>query len=400
MTIAIAGKNNIAVNALEFLIKKYPEHKIVVTCNPNENGENDWQKSLRYFANLHGIEEVSLASLYEVEDLLFLSLEYANIVKPELFKSKRLYNIHFSLLPKYKGMFTSVMPILNNEAYSGVTLHKMERGIDTGDIIAQKKFKLGPDDSSLELYHKYLKNAFQLFVENIDVLIENDEITWALEQDPQQSTYYSKAQLDFKNIIIDLKQTAMNIHNQIRAFNFRPYQLAKVFDVPVVNSVITNVKSVVPAGRLLYETDEYFMISTIDYNMVIIKDRLAVLMEACKKNDIECVLKCSYLSYFVNEQEEHGWTPLTAAVYNGNIEIVKHLLAAGADPYVVNNNGTTLLMYAKNCFLNTGNSEMFEFIYSQGINVRQKDFYGKSLYEYCVEQNITEIGKYKVADFM
>ena len=399
MTIAIAGKNNIAVNALEFLIKKYPEHKIVVTCNPNENGENDWQKSLRYFAKLHGIEEVSLTSLYEIEDLLFLSLEYANIVKPELFKSKRLYNIHFSLLPKYKGMFTSVMPILNNEAYSGVTLHKMERGIDTGDIIAQKKFELGVDDSSLELYHKYLKNAFQLFVENIDTLIENDEITWARQQDATESTYYSKSQLDFKNIVIDLKQTAMNIHNQIRAFNFRPYQLAKVFDVPVVNSVITNVKSTVPAGRLLYETDEYFMLSTIDYNLVIIKDRLGMLLEACKENDIECVQKCTYLPYFVNEKNEYGWTPLTVAVYNGNMEIAKHLLAAGADPYVINNNGTTLLMYAKNCYLNTGNSEMFEIIYSLGVDAKQKDFYAKSLYEYCVEQNFTEIGKYKVADF-
>ena len=42
---------------------------------------------------------------------------------------------------------------------------------------------------------------------------------------------------------------------------------------------------------------------------------------------------------------------------------------------------------------------MFEFIYSLGVAVKQKDFYGKSLYDYCVEQNITEIGKYKVADF-
>ena len=52
MLIAIAGKNNIAVNALAFLIKYYPEHKIVVTCNPSEDGKNGWQKSLRYFATI------------------------------------------------------------------------------------------------------------------------------------------------------------------------------------------------------------------------------------------------------------------------------------------------------------------------------------------------------------
>ena len=398
MTIAIAGKNDIAANALEFLVKNYPEHKIVVTCNPNENGKNDWQKSLRYFANMYGVEEVTLSSLYEVEDLLFLSLEYANIVKPELFKTKRLYNIHFSLLPKYKGMFTSVMPILNNEAYSGVTLHKMERGIDTGDIIAQKKFELGPNDASLELYHKYLKNAYQLFVENVDALIEHEDIEWAMPQDAMESTYYSKAALDFSNIVIDLKQTAMSIHNQIRAFNFRPYQLAKVFDVPVVNSVITDVKSTVPAGRILEETEQYFVISTIDYNLVIIKDLFAEVMDACKNSDLEAIEKITYLSHFVNEKEEHGWTPLTVAVYNGSLDIAKLLLAAGANPEVVNSNGTTLLMYAKNCYLNSGNPEMFEFIYSLGLDARQKDFYGKKLYEYCVEQQITEIGTIKVAD--
>ena len=59
---------------------------------------------------------------------------------PKNFLNARLYNIHFSYLPAYKGMFTSALPIKNGEVDSGVTLHKIESGIDTGDIIDQIKF--------------------------------------------------------------------------------------------------------------------------------------------------------------------------------------------------------------------------------------------------------------------
>ena len=58
------------------------------------------------------------------------------IIKTKNFKSNKLFNLHFSLLPSYKGMHTSAFPILNGEKYSGVTIHKIDNGIDTGDIIA------------------------------------------------------------------------------------------------------------------------------------------------------------------------------------------------------------------------------------------------------------------------
>lgn len=73
------------------------------------------------------------------DDLIFISLEFDKIVNPDLFKDARLYNIHFSLLPSYKGMYTSAIPILNGEEMVGVTFHEIDKGIDTGNIIAQKK---------------------------------------------------------------------------------------------------------------------------------------------------------------------------------------------------------------------------------------------------------------------
>ena len=53
-------------------------------------------------------------------------------------------------------MYTSALPIINNELETGVTLHKIDSGIDTGDIIDQIKFKIENNFTARDLYFKYL----------------------------------------------------------------------------------------------------------------------------------------------------------------------------------------------------------------------------------------------------
>ena len=114
MLVCIAGKNNIGVEVLEYLYEHcHDRYDLCVVCNKTETGENGWQRSLRLRAGQLGIRECALADLYEVEDLMFLSTEFDRLIKTGLFRTQRLYNIHFSLLPAYKGMYTSAEPILN-----------------------------------------------------------------------------------------------------------------------------------------------------------------------------------------------------------------------------------------------------------------------------------------------
>ena len=188
----IAGKNDIAVNAVEYLINtlKISKNEITVVINANDNGIDSWQKSLKKFALNNNIKTSTLPEIYSIENILFISLEFDKIIKTKLFKSERLFNIHFSNLPKYKGMFTSVLPILNVETIAGVTLHKIDDGIDTCDIIKQKLFKIDVKDTARDLYFKYLKNGFSLFKNTIKNLISND-----YKSTPQtniNSSYYSQ----------------------------------------------------------------------------------------------------------------------------------------------------------------------------------------------------------------
>ncbi|EAK1781968.1 hypothetical protein CVR99_08615, partial [Campylobacter upsaliensis] len=147
MKVCIAGKNDIAVNALEFLLTFYEPKDLIVVPNQNDEGKDTWQRSLKKVAQKYGVKIVSLEECYSVKDLLFISLEFDLIIKPEKFVSKRLFNIHFSNLPKYKGVYTSIMPILYGENEAGVTLHYIDDGIDTGDIISQRLFKIGLNDT-------------------------------------------------------------------------------------------------------------------------------------------------------------------------------------------------------------------------------------------------------------
>ena len=394
MRICIAGKNNIASDILEYLIfnKEISKQDILVCCNKNDAGKNGWQRSLRFTADLLGVKEVKLEELYDISDLVFLSLEFDRIVRPALFKTNKLFNIHFSLLPKYKGMNTAVFPILNNEKYGGVTFHRIDNGIDTGEIIAQKRFVIDFDDTSRNLYLKNLSNGTQLVKECIDKYLPCNFVCSSIEQSIEESTYYSNRSIDYSNIQIDLNQTALNIHNQIRAYNFREYQLPEVYGKKIRFSEITKNRSAEKPGSILWQNDDCIMIATIDYDVVLYVDRFDEVLDSCKNNDIDALRRVSGLNYYLNEKEEHGWTPLTIAVYNGFYDLAMFLIAIGADIYVRNNNGTNLLMYAKDAFVNSGDTQLFDFFYRKGFSLYETDYSNKTLKEYCETKGIENIG--------
>jgi methionyl-tRNA formyltransferase len=165
--VCLAGKNDIAVYGLSLLLNYLMKENLFVVCNESDDGFDGWQPSLRKYSNEIGIEEISLQQCYNIDELIFISLEFDKIISPEKFSNARLYNIHFSKLPAYKGMYTSALPLLNCEKETGVTLHRIDSGIDTGDIIDQIVFPIEDADTAKDLYLNYLNFAKQLLNSNI-----------------------------------------------------------------------------------------------------------------------------------------------------------------------------------------------------------------------------------------
>lgn len=381
MFICVAGKNNIAVDVLEYLIRiNNGRYELGVVCNKTETGKNSWQKSLRFFSQRCNVPEYHLEDMYMRDDLIFISLEFDKIVNPDLFKDARLYNIHFSLLPSYKGMYTSAIPILNGEEMVGVTFHEIDKGIDTGNIIAQKKIKVDQKDTSRDLYSKYISNGTQLVLSQIENVIQDK--VHAYPQEAKGSTYYSKKYIDYSNLKIDLRQTALGIQKQIRAFSFREYQLPVVCGKKIIDSKITDIRSLKKAGTIVEQNENGIMFASVDYNIILYIDRFYELLEACKTGDLDLVKDICSVKKHINECDEHGWTPLMVATYNNQKKVVDYLLINGADIFAINNNGTNLLMYAKAAYLQYDDIELLKKFFHLGVDIEREDYRGKNLESY------------------
>ncbi|MBW8015798.1 MAG: hypothetical protein FVQ82_06395 [Planctomycetes bacterium] len=266
LTICVAGKNDIASNTLSYLCNHFGQYRIIALPNKNDCGKDTWQKSLRFASNKLGVDVFDrMEDLFPLEDFIFLSLEFDKIIKVEDFVSNRLYNIHFSKLPQYRGMFTSALPILHGKQSSGVTLHVIDNGIDTGDIIDQMEFPIECDDTARDLYLKYNEYAFEVLKNNIESLIDNTYKQ--LPQDSFGATYYSKSSIDYSYLDVDFNKTAFEVCNQIRAYSFKEYQLPSVFGFQISNSAITGNRSKGKPGTLVDENTNLLMVSTIDYDV-------------------------------------------------------------------------------------------------------------------------------------
>lgn len=219
VTVCVSGKSQAAVDVLIGATKI--ADRIVCLPAAADSGQDDWQPSLRKAASARGIEIVSLDWLRDRTDLLLLSVEYDRIFRPESFASHRLYNVHFSLLPKYRGCNTAVWPILNGEHEHGVTLHEIDSGIDTGPIIASRAFPV-ESMTSRQLYGRCLDLGAALALKWLPKLINGDYR--AVPQDHRAASTYRRAMLDYALREIDLGETVERVMRRIRAFTFPEYQ--------------------------------------------------------------------------------------------------------------------------------------------------------------------------------
>ena len=240
--ICIAGKNQCAIDALKYVVKKYKkEYKILALPNPNDNGVNSWQKSFKKYCKNNKIKITKLKNLYKIKNLYFFSLEFESILKVEKFRSKNLFNLHFSILPKFRGCHTNYFQILNGERISGVTFHIIDKGIDTGSIIDVVKFKINKNDTAFENYSKLLKKSSFLFKKNIRIILENK---YKLKkQNHKKGSYYNRKSVDYKKLInITKLEHNLKTHNKIRSLIFPPFQLPIYNGKKIKKSIFKNNK--------------------------------------------------------------------------------------------------------------------------------------------------------------
>lgn len=157
-----------------------------------------------------------LEQLRNLQADIFIVVSYGKIMPQELLDIPRLktLNIHFSLLPKWRGAAPIQYSLLNGEASTGITIFILDAEVDHGPILVQQTFAIEPNDTFGSL-------AKTLAVESAPILLDllpkyEAGIITPQEQDHSQATFAKIIEKDQGRI--DWSKTAQEIYNQWRAF--------------------------------------------------------------------------------------------------------------------------------------------------------------------------------------
>jgi len=132
-------------------------------------------------------------------------------------------NVHPSLLPLYRGATPIQAAILNGETKTGVSIQKMVKKLDAGDIIVQTKFELGEDETAGEAYVKASKVGAESLIKALR-LIQGGEAVWK----PQDDTKVTICRMIKKEHgVIDFNKSATELVNFVRGYN--PWPVAHAF---------------------------------------------------------------------------------------------------------------------------------------------------------------------------
>jgi methionyl-tRNA formyltransferase len=142
---------------------------------------------------------------------------YGQILPLSFFDSPRFgsLNVHASLLPRYRGAAPVAYAILNGDDETGVTIMKIDEGLDSGGIVAQSVFPIGDNMTAGDLHDVLSREGARLMLETLPLYLRGE-----LAPQPQDETGVTYApQIRRSQARIDWGRSPQEIHNQIRAFN-------------------------------------------------------------------------------------------------------------------------------------------------------------------------------------
>jgi methionyl-tRNA formyltransferase len=150
-----------------------------------------------------------------LEPDLILSAYYRNMISPEILGLARLgaFNMHGSLLPKYRGRAPVNWAVLHGEPRIGMTLHRMVEAPDAGGIVDQEGVDIGPRDTAEQAFRKVLPCARRVLARQIDALLAG--AARETPQDESQASYFGGRRPEDGRI--DWGRTSVQIFNLVRA---------------------------------------------------------------------------------------------------------------------------------------------------------------------------------------
>jgi methionyl-tRNA formyltransferase len=169
-----------------------------------------------------------LELVHETEPDILVASGFRAIIPPEVLSvpTEGCVNLHPGYLPLARGMYPNIWSIVE-DTRAGVTLHYMDEGIDTGDIIARERVETSFDDSGRDLYERLEDAGFTVFVQTWPAIEAGDVSTET--QSTEDGSYHTSEHFDdLCEIDPNETYTAKQLLDVLRALTFPPFNNAFV----------------------------------------------------------------------------------------------------------------------------------------------------------------------------
>lgn len=280
MKIGFMGTPEFAVPSLKAIVESKYEVVAVVTNQdePQGRGLKVFPPAIKTAALELGLRVLQVSSLKDqtfIDDMTVLSPDVIvvvafRILPREIYSIPKLgtFNLHASLLPKYRGAAPINWAIINGEKETGVTTFFLDDKVDTGRVILQKKLQIGENETAGELSRRLSFLGAEAVVETLKKI--QDGAVELMEQDNSQSTKAPK--ITKEDCLVHWSKSAIAVHNFIRGFSPEPGaytflgpKMMKIFKSKVQSSFVDNRGRMDPgtirvnAGKLFVSCGEGFV---------------------------------------------------------------------------------------------------------------------------------------------
>jgi len=223
--IGVAATPDVAIPTLNWLLQSEHEVCLVITQPDRPAGRGrvlqqsvvaEWAQD-NEIAVLKPVTSQDLVG--KIEDLdLVLTIGYGVLLPENILSLPKMgfLNLHFSLLPAYRGAAPAQRALQNGETVTGVTVFQLDKGMDSGPVFAQESLNIDPSWRSFELLAQ-LANLGPEVVKHSFEMIENGESSSEQVGIPSNAPKISKSEAK-----IDFNQDSVSISNAIRAFTYEP----------------------------------------------------------------------------------------------------------------------------------------------------------------------------------
>ena len=221
--------SSVGCECLSVLLRRGVDIALVYTHQDDPNEER-WFDSVYDLARSHGLtvltEEPSVERVREAAPDVIFSFYYRSMLPMSILGLAPLgaFNMHGSLLPRYRGRACVNWAVLNGETETGVTLHHMTEYADRGNIVAQRAVTIGPDETAHDVFLKIIPAAGEVLSSSLDAILSGSAP--GVPQDESKATKYGRRRPS--DGLIDWTKSAVEVHNLVRAVT-KPFPGAFTF---------------------------------------------------------------------------------------------------------------------------------------------------------------------------